>query len=134
MREIKFRAWDKEAKEMFYSDDGRGFQFELSPMAGNGITDLKGNALLDRDFTDWMQFTGLTDKNGKEIYEKDFVKYLFLGLGEPHYLVGQIVFSNFGFCIKLPQIAGMEQVETIAKHINDIEVVGNIYQNPDLLK
>ena len=57
MREIKFRVWDKELKQMAYA-----------------TTELFDNALsfwvmihLDDDEPEWMQYTGLKDKNGKEM-------------------------------------------------------------------
>ncbi len=67
MREIKFRAWGKIEKKMFYP----------AFLCEDGITLGKNgwaNNIL-RDEYDLMQFTGLLDKNGKEIYEGDIVLY-----------------------------------------------------------
>jgi uncharacterized phage protein (TIGR01671 family) len=71
-REIKFRAWDKEKKEMrevtslnFYDEY---MWVEETPMTGDKLP-IEGTPL--------MQFTGLKDKNGKEVYEGDVVTYHF---------------------------------------------------------
>jgi hypothetical protein len=61
MREIKFRAWDKEdTKKMIWT--------------GIPLTDF--NVLVKENLKEyaWLQYTGLKDKNGKEIYEEDILK------------------------------------------------------------
>ena len=76
-----------------------------------------------------MQFTGLLDKNGKEIYEGDVVK--------DEYSTREIVFhmpdgvnNIYGFTqreISYDGWIGLNRVE------NDFEIIGNIYENSDLL-
>ncbi len=85
-----------------------------------------------------MQFTGLFDKNGKEIYEGDVVR---LEQWEPREY--QIVFIEGAFC--MGSLKKTEQFN-VGQFVADIhylqsggrgpvsEVIGNIYENPELLK
>jgi hypothetical protein len=108
MREIKFRKWDAEEQVMI---DGDSLAFEeYAPISH----------LLTQEGI--MQYTGLKDKNGKEIYEGDAIKseefpnrigqkYVIDNLAEFHYLAIDLAMGP-----------------------NDIEVIGNIYENPELIE
>jgi len=111
MRPIKFRAWDKRFKRMVYD----------SPMAILYLNDS------DHEL---MQYTGLHDKNGKEIYEGDIVRAT--ANGNRKY---QIVWQGYG--LGNWWIADIQRDNLIPNKIpinlNAIEVIGNIYENEELL-
>ena len=113
-REIKFRAWDKKEKKMIFDglEDETIFSFPYR--------DLSNNLIL-------MQFTGLLDKNGKEIYEGDIVNYDNKSFHNG--LNGLVEWVGSGF-----YIAKHIPIFKIVEKFKDFEVIGNIYENPELLK
>jgi len=75
-----------------------------------------------------MQFTGLHDKNGVEIYEGDIVR----SKGKP---LSKVVFSKKAakFCIQSYRMNPYNKMTKRVYSILSCEVVGNIYENPELL-
>ena len=72
------------------------------------------------------QYTGLTDKNGKKIFEGDVVRVYFVDGDE----VGEIVYANSAFRFKCEDgVLGYCIDDTL-----ECEVIGNIHDNPELLK
>ncbi len=126
MREIKFRAWVKDRKAIFevvlinYVTKKVTYLLERVGHLLNIRHDKFNNVEL-------MQYTGLKDKNGKEIYEGDIVKLRANhGIGVVKYYDewGAFVVEY----IKPRQLAvlGMNYYK------EDIEILGNIYQNLEL--
>lgn len=126
-REIKFRAWDKINKrwidlfELKFSGTG----------AVMGIVDLEGETY-GRHQVELVEFTGLKDKNRKGIYEGGIIKLTRHFMGEEYNdsEIG-IVSSRPGeFTVK---IQGRLRRLTWGIHNCNIEVIGNVYENPELL-
>jgi hypothetical protein len=114
-REIKFRAWDKDGKKMIYRS--------LEEIQSNGI----GLPVFITGFDiKLMQFTGLKDKNEKEIYEGDVVK---ISEDLKQWKGKTIMVVEYCVCTFTP----LEVVFGVGNRDN-IEVIGNIYENPELLK
>jgi len=141
-REIKFRAWDKEYNKMLVTDTATKFELSRSGVDVYSYeeihTDISG---VDRTTMDWvlvdaipMQFTGLTDKHGKEIYEGDIYKagnYMY----QVFFISGAFV---GGKSIDSNQPLGWGYTEegliSEGTEMDWLEVIGNIYENPNLLE
>lgn len=147
-REIKFRAYDKDYERMTYFDD-EDYLYQC-PFILRLEQVFKKDSNYDdyedfeyKDVTDkleLMQYTGLKDKNGKEIYEGDIVKIhkhsYDYGFKEDE--IGQIKFLDgaFGFYrekTKNEYYFNDLSTENGYGELEYYEVIGNIYENPELL-
>ena len=112
-REIKFRAWDKDLNKML-----RHQVLEFHPKeffkAINGSSKWKV-----------MQYTGLKDKNGREIYEDDIVRN-----GTENMVVVWDE-NDAGYCLEFD--SGNQSIGINQRVMKDCEVIGNIWENPELL-
>lgn len=124
MRELKFRAWYKPEKKMIYN-----IQNEFEERIELGM-DCFSDYLKNDDFI-VEQYTGIKDKNGKEIYEGDLVSCGTID-GNPVGLVG--FRTEFG-CWEVLDPKHAFGGENFTEHYcNEMEVVGNIHENPELLE
>lgn len=130
-REIKFRAWyyDKDWPEFSYMTFVCSIDF-VKQKAKIGVLEniYKFNQIK------LMQYTGLKDKNGVEIYEGDIVRYYgrnaIVKIGFPH----DDKLYPYGVCVEYIKY-NLKEVEYLYKfNLEDIEVIGNIYQNKELLE
>ena len=131
MREIKFRAWDKKNKKIV-----REFSINISKLKNISFLSIlswywqvnKVKFGPQPDDLELMQFTGLKDRNGENIYEGDIVKCIHnnntSAIRWEERLVEDIkteeTYLTAGFFLEEPSSC-------------EFEVIGNIYENPDLL-
>jgi uncharacterized phage protein (TIGR01671 family) len=138
MREIKFRAWDKAEKRMVDGHDvmlwGSGSWGACRE--GNEELSSDGVQISDDPYTDrdmvLMEYTGLKDKTGKEIFEGDIVLCQFATGKEKNI----IEYKDGCFWVSQKEILRYQDkaYDSLFWHYADCEVVGNIYENPELVK
>ena len=121
MRELKFRAWIKNyncyADVLGFEQDRLFVQFQSGERAQHRLYVLIEDCILE-------QYTGLKDKNGKEIYEGDIVEYDWYVRNDKAYRVKEkVVFDDMGARL------GNDRI----RNCSNVEVIGNIHENADLL-
>lgn len=132
-REIKFRGKSKNSGEWLY---GYLFNYELSLTAVTPCINICIPASLEEVYSDCTvysdtigQYTGLRDKDGKEIYEGDIV---YIGSN----LKAVVIWFNGSFRFKDELSCKATYFEDMGVMMRDYDVciIGNIYDNPELLK
>lgn len=132
MSKAKFKIWDKTRNKWLFSNCG---QFLLT-QDGNVMFHMDGDnplePIIDQIEYEVLMYTGLKDKNGKEIYEGDIVKYT----SELENGIFEVKYGNcrfYGLWIE----ANFMGITTDLFYLgcsNELEVIGNIYENPELLE
>lgn len=117
----KYRAWDGKYMiyDFFVSSHGNPYDY------ADVVYDTPNMETVEAPNFKIMQSTGLKDKNGVEIYQDDVVNMCWSDeIGESHW--GKITIKNpFDYCI--------EEARYLI-HADELEVIGNIYENPELLE
>jgi uncharacterized phage protein (TIGR01671 family) len=140
-REIKFRAWSEEAKRINYEDTIEGSAVANPTwVLHNKLYKPFGNEFI------LMQYTNLKDKNGKEIYEGDIIRREFhFSMMQTHcsdcknkilddkFENHEVVFDGGKFTTK-QDLKYLEYTVTgFFDDWNKSEIIGNVYENPELL-
>lgn len=136
-REIKFRGKMLDIDDFIYGYyihselPNEIFEHKIYCADVNRLTDVKEETV--------GQFTGLHDKNGKEIYEGDIVLYedwemAYEGGGNDSFInKGIIEYVECNCCFNVTERQTVELQDVLYKDNESLEVIGNIYDNPELL-
>lgn len=127
-RAIKFRVWNNKTKSWVHGPGQEPHLFGETILLGGFM---QGVPLLDLDDCVPLQFTGLLDKNGVEIYEGDIVRFQYRDEGEFYGVVGMDD-MYVGFSVQESK-AFFGSINLTYYNNKDHTVVGNIYENPELL-
>lgn len=130
MRILKFRAWARRSDN--FEDDGEHRKFEMIPADSLAFELYMPLSELLVDIEDdiyFMQFTGLKDSNDNEIYEGDILS----GHSDGNVRVEWVNEAGGYECIFSDE-SNIGIAEMCVWFGNDSEIIGNIYENPDLIK
>ncbi|WP_455477743.1 YopX family protein [Streptococcus salivarius] len=122
----RYRAWDKIHKTMYENDDIVSIDIEKSQIYVKTPFFEQVNCYSFRDI-DLMQSTGFTDNDGKDIFRGDIVTSrsgLFKGVVSLRQDLGTYVINLIGY----------KNFERLCNVANQTKVIGNIYENPELLE
>ena len=125
MREIKFRAWDKDNFEMFTYDNIGDVIFGLE---NDGTVSLFICDSGETPNVEIMQFTGLLDRDGIEICEGDIAVWYVNDVQR----IGEIFYTGQAFDMQ-NNASGYGYIGWDALR-GEMEIIGNIHENPELLE
>jgi uncharacterized phage protein (TIGR01671 family) len=137
-RVIKFRVWDKDEEKMDYNVGlvGNRILFEYGDIESDDSS-VEAISYVDIDehnekYFEIMQYTGLKDKNDKEIYEGDIIEITWSYDKSIHKFKVYYDCENAYYSLKE---IGRDDLDVLCGYSKgQIEVIGNIYENPELLK
>lgn len=118
MNRLKFRIWDYEIKSFV----GKDLEINECNFA-YGVT--------------FQQFTGVKDLEGKDIYEGDIISCEeFLGetFRNKKHKLGVVIYKNAAFWYSIDSLRNYSNPHILLMHASKAKILGNIFENPELLK
>lgn len=131
-REIKFRFWDSVDNKMMDSSDIDSSLYFPSFEPQLSIGRYLENGDWEQDLP-IMQYTGFKDKNGKEIFEGDILSCKVWIDGKWEDSKEPVIFRDGCFCLDWSFQKDGSYYEILSKEIEGKSILGNIYENPELI-
>lgn len=129
----KFRAWDSTKKEMFTDTFAITESGQVVVVEQEFVTSTPDYIFVEHLVI--MQSTGLKDKNGKEIFEGDVIA---IEVDDTGMLINARVFQNSKIGVLMFHVfednEDVPMVELLEDNSVAFEIIGNIYENPELLE
>lgn len=138
-RQIKFRIWSNDANKFIPSDLDRFFVTMDGKIAlVDDFGDTPSLKIFKESYGVIQQYTGLKDKNGVEIYEGDILpfrkKLLDSNINYKWYKYNGVVTCNDKLACYELRYNNENSIEGLSYWAGSVEVIGNIHENPELLK
>lgn len=119
----RYRVWDKEEKKMIYDAEHTYDNYPVNISSFGAILDLPS-------LYDVMQYTGIKDANSNRVFEKDIVRITTTQTGKTR--IGEVIYYKDNACF-LIETTNEDYFTFMSCDITRIEVLGNIYENKELL-
>ena len=135
-RKIEFRAWDKEEERFIYSNesyDDHWFEFSNESLRAFGLSDIPSTiyeppGVKSRELEEPQQFMGLLDKNGNRVWEGDILKWQGYEVQN-----GKQIRPERKWLVEW-DFETLFKIQNLIRNNGTIEVIGNIWENPELLE
>ncbi len=132
MREVKFQAWDNVNRKMYGvgEQEDMHFYFDSSGIKAEWFFSSAGDSEILEHLI-YRQYTGLKDKNGKEIFQGDILHIDKRFNGSDIY--GKVYWKDSGYALITSRGSDTSTgyLEIVSPYT---EIVGNIYENPELME
>lgn len=124
---VEFMLWDKDLCQYATMDEARNFcHIDNFPFGADDAFWLQCYGRFKK-----LAYVGMEDKNGHPIYEGHIVRVKYKNLGVKYDFTGVVGFEKASFVIVE---SDYDTSQLSAFDFSDLEIIGNIFQNPDLLE
>lgn len=119
----RYRVWDKEEKKMIYDAEHTYDNYPVNISSFGAILDCPS-------LYDAMQYTGIKDIYSNRVFESDIVKITLTQGDKTH--VGEVIYYEDNACFLVETTKG-DYFTFMSEDIKSVEVLGNIYENKELI-
>jgi uncharacterized phage protein (TIGR01671 family) len=130
-KEIKFKAWDPVSK-FFHAPMTMHQMLDICALPSDAVQSIAIKFRVTRNDLEFLQSTGLKDKNGKELFEGDVYRYQYEY--DSDYDGDMPIVKTSSGVATIKDVNDTYWVTQAKKEGGTVELIGNIYENPELIK